>query len=255
MPYSVNQLAKLAGVSVRTLHHYDAIGLLRPARAERNGYRRYGDAELMKLQQILFFRELEFPLEEIRRILSSPGFDMRAALRDQRRLIALKRKRLDGLTRTIDRTMKKLDDEIRMQDQELYDDFSKEEMDAYAAEAKERWGRTEAYKQSMERYKKMTKEDLAKIKADGDRWMKAFAALAGEAAPSDPRVQKMIAEHYESLRTWYEPNLAMYRGLGEMYVNDPRFTATYDKYRPGLATFMREAMFLWCDAEEKKKTA
>lgn len=252
MSYTVNQLAKIAGISVRTLHHYDAIGLLRPARAEANGYRRYGETELLKLQQVLFFRELEFPLDEIRRILSSPDFDLRAALADQRKLIGLKKKRLDGLIGTIDRTIRRLNRRITMDDKDLYGDFSKDEMDAYAKEAKERWGHTDAYRQSTERFKKMTKADLARIKDEGDRLMKEIVARRSE-GPASAAMQALIARHYDALRTWYEPDLAMYRGLGDMYVADPRFTAYYEKYAPGLATFMRDAMHAYCDAREKKR--
>lgn len=252
MPYTVKQLAKLAGVSVRTLHHYDAIGLLKPARSEKNGYRHYGEQELLMLQQILFFRELDFPLEEIRRIVGAPGFDIRAALRDQKALLGLKKKRLDGLIRTIDATLKRLTTRTTMDDEELYGEFDKKEMDAYAAEAKERWGHTDAYKQSMERYKKMTKADLARIKDEGDRLMKEIVARRDE-GPASAAVQALIARHYAALRTWYEPDLAMYRGLADMYVNDPRFAAYYEKYAPGLATFMRDAMHAYCDAQEKKK--
>ncbi len=250
MAYTVNQLAKIAGVSVRTLHHYDAIGLLRPGRGEKNGYRRYGEEDLLRLQQILFFRELEFPLAEIRRILAAPGFDMRAALRDQRALIALKKRRLDGLMRTIDKTLRKIERKTPMHDEELYGDFSKEEMDAYAKEAKERWGHTEAYRQSAERVKKLGKDDWKRIKDDGERLMKEIAARRTE-DPASPAVQALIARHYDALRTFYEPNVEMYRGLADMYVADPRFAAYYEKYAPGLATFMRDAMHAFCDARKK----
>lgn len=253
MAYTVRKLATLAGISVRTLHHYDAIGLLRPARVEKNGYRSYGEDDLLRLQQILFFRELEFPLEEIGRILSRPGFDARAALLDQRKLLELKKRRLDGLMRTIDKTLRKIHDDEPMHDKELYDDFSKEAMDAYAKEAKERWGHTEAWRRSQERYGRMTKDDLERIKVDADRWMRTFAALMGRPA-ADPEVQAMIGQHYASLRTWYEPNLELYRGLADMYVDDPRFTAYHEKYAKGLARFMRDAMHAFCDAGGERKT-
>ncbi|HTM67987.1 MAG TPA: MerR family transcriptional regulator [Candidatus Binatia bacterium] len=251
MSYTVHQLAKLAGVSVRTLHHYDAIGLLTPARAEKNGYRLYGETELLRLQQVLFFRELDFPLAEVRRIIDRPDFDMRAALKDQRKLIELKKKRLDGLMDTIDRTVKRLDRNITMDDKDLYGDFSRQEMDAYAEEAKQRWGHTEAWRQSQERYKKMTKADLARVKDEGDKLMKEIAARRTE-DPASTAVQALIARHYAALRTWYEPNLKMYRGLADMYVADPRFAAYYEKYAPGLAQFMRDAMHAFCDAGGEK---
>lgn len=251
MQYSVNQLAQLAGVTVRTLHHYDRIGLLKPRRAAGNNYRRYGEAELLKLQQILFFRELDFPLAEIARIVSSPGFDMRAALRDQRRLLALKQKRLTGLMRTIDKTIQKMDHETHMEDEELYGGFSAEEMEKYAEEAKRRWGHTEAWKQSQERTKRWTREGYKRVAEDGLKFTKAVASRMGEDPASAP-VQALIAQHYDALRTFYEPDFAMYRGLAEMYVQDARFAAYYEKVAPGLAQFMRDAMVAYCDAQEKE---
>ncbi len=252
MYYTVQQLATLANISVRTLHHYDAIGLLRPSREEKNGYRRYGEAELLRLQQILFFRELDFPLPEIKVILASPTFDMRAALRDQRNLIEIKRKRLTDLMQTIDETITRLNTNSNMDDKKLYDGFDTGEQDQYADEVKARWGNTEAYKQSKERTKNWTKADYDRLKQDADTWMKAFVLEVPKGAKS-PEVQKMIAEHYNALRKFYEPNLKMYRGLADMYVDDPRFSAYYEKYMPGLALFMQEAMHFYADTEEAKQ--
>lgn len=252
MQYTVQQLATLAKVSVRTLHHYDAIGLLRPSREEKNGYRRYGEAELLRLQQILFFRELDFPLPEIKAILASPTFDMQAALRDQRNLIEIKKKRLTDLMETIDETITRLDNKMAMDDKKLYDGFDTEEQDQYAEEVKARWGNTEAYKQSKERTKNWTNADYDRLKQDADTWMKAFVLEIPKGATS-PEVQKMIADHYNALRTFYEPNLKMYRGLADMYVDDPRFAAYYEKYAPGLAVFMRDAMHFYVDTEEGRE--
>ncbi|MGL5831594.1 MAG: MerR family transcriptional regulator [Candidatus Altimarinota bacterium] len=248
MSYTVQQLAKLAGVSVRTLHHYDQIGLLKPARVEKNGYRKYEERELLQLQQILFFRELDFPLEEVMRVMTAPGFDLKAALNDQRKLIELKKKRLNGLIKTIDKTINKLNQKNQMKDEELYGSFDKDEMNQYAEEAKQRWGHTDAYKQSQERYAKMSKEDLQKLKEDGEKWCAKLATMM-DLDPAGAEVQAMIAEHYNSLRTWYEPNLKMYRGLADMYVADARFTAYYDKHAPGLAKFLQAAMHAYCEAK------
>jgi hypothetical protein len=116
-------------------------------------------------------------------------------------------------------------------------------------EARERWGHTDAWKQSQERVSKMTKDDMAKIQADGDALMKEIAATAAAGAdPASPEVQALIARHYAGLRAFYEPNLEMYRGLADMYASDPRFAAFYDAYRPGLATYMRGAMRAYCEA-------
>lgn len=250
MSYTINQLAKLAGVSVRTLHHYDAIGLLSPARDERNDYRQYGEPELLMLQQILFFRELDFPLDEIRRILTNPSFDLRRALADQRALIELKSKRLKNLVRTIDDTLNKLTKQSAMDDEKLYDAFSTDETDHYAEEARRRWGRTDAYAQSRERVANMTKEDLARIQADGEALMREIVAARPHGAAS-PEVQQLIARHYDALRAFYEPTLELYRGLGTMYAEDPRFAAYYNAFGPGMATFMRDAIGAFCEKNAK----
>jgi len=255
MPYTVNKLAKLAGVSVRTLHYYDEVGLLKPSKIEKNGYRVYEERELLKLQQILFFRELEFPVDEIKKIMSSPTFDMRAALRDHRVMIELKKKRLSGLIKTIDNTIKKLDNEHVMNDQDMkeaFDAFGEETVKKYAEEVKQRWGHTDAYKQSMERYSKMTKADMEKYKQDSDIFMKKVAETMDKGATS-PEFQELIAQHFQGLSTWYEPNFEMYRGLAKMYVDDPRFTAYYEKYKPGLAKVFSEAMLYFIDHNEPKK--
>lgn len=250
MTYTVKQLSRLAGVSVRTLHHYDAIGLLQPERTRKNGYREYGEPELLLLQQVLFFRELEFPLTEIKKIIQSPNFDLVQALADQKRLIEIKRKRLAGLVKTIEETIKKLHKEKNMEDQELYASFSKEEGDKYAEEARQRWGHTDAYKQSQERVKKMTKEDWARISKKSDEIMKGLVANMGN-GPDSAEVQALISRHYDSLRNFYEPSLEMYRGLGEMYVADSRFAAHYEKYAPDMAAFMCQAIACFCDSRKK----
>ncbi len=251
MAYTVRQLAKLAGVTVRTLHHYDAAWLLKPARVEKNGYRQYGEDELLRLQQILFFRELDFPLDEIRRILASPHFDMRTALRDHRKLVEIRKKRLTALIATIDRTIDKLTDQKPMADEELYENFMTDEEKAYAKEARERWGDSLPWKQSQKKMKRMTKTEMDQLKEDGTRFTKELATASEEGATSE-RMQALIAKHYDSLRMWYEPNLEMYRGLANMYVDDARFTKYYDDVKPGLAIIMRDAMLFWADAQEGK---
>lgn len=254
MPYTVQQLANLAGVSVRTLHYYDEIELLKPARVERNGYRYYEEAELLKLQQILFFRELDFPLEDIQRILSSSSFDMRAALRDQRKLIELKKNRLSKLVETIDKTLKKINKEIIMDDTELYGDFSKDELDHYTKEAQERWGQTDAFKQSQERVKKMGKEGLKRVMEKSEKLNKELAQQMTKGKnPTSENVQNLIAKHYDALRAFYEPNLELYRGLAEMYIADERFKKNYENVAIGLAQFMHDAMIYYVETEETKK--
>jgi DNA-binding transcriptional MerR regulator len=250
MTYTVHKLAELAGISVRTLHYYDETGLLKPAFIEKNGYRAYGGKELLKLQQILFFRELEFPLEDIKSILTAPDFDIAEALRDHRKLILLKRKRLDGLIRTINSTITSITKKTKMDDKQLYGSFSKKEMEELAKEAKQKWGTTDAYKQSAERVAKMSKGDLARIQKEGDELLAEIATHIGE-DPGSPPVQELIGRHYGALRAFYEPNVKLYRGLANMYIADPRFVAYYEKRGAGLAEFMHAAMLRYCDAMEK----
>jgi DNA-binding transcriptional MerR regulator len=253
MPYTVQQLATLAGVSVRTLHHYDQVGLLKPARVKNNGYRYYEEPELLRLQQILFFKELEFPLEDIMKILTSPSFNMEEALKDQRQLIELKKDRLTRLIKTIDKTIKKINKQTNMEDQELYGNFSKEEMEKYNEEAKEKWGHTEAYKQSTERVKKMGKDGLNKVLAEAGKLTEEIAgAMKAGDLPTSDKVQKLIARHYDGLRAFYEPNLEIYRGLAEMYVADPRFKANYEKVAEGLAEYIRDGMVYYADTKSNK---
>ncbi len=250
MSYNVHELAKLAGISVRALHYYDEIDLLKPARLMKNGYRVYEEPQLLRLQQILFFRELDFPLTEIKKILESDKFDVKTALRDQKALIQIKQKRLTDLIKTINKTINKLNKKINMADKDLYAGLSDEEAKAYAEEAKQRWGQTEAYRQSQERVKKMTKEDWSRYqKANGEMMLKFVASMSQ--GHDSPEAQAAIALHYNSLRMFYEPNLEMYKGLAEMYVADPRFTAYYEKYAPGLAKFMRDAMLFFAAKQGK----
>ena len=250
MSYTVQQLANLAGISTRTLHHYDEIGLLKPARIKNNGYRQYEKEELLKLQQILFFRELDFPLHEIAKILASPSFNRKRALQDQKKLIGLKRDRLTKLIKTIDESISSITNKTTMNDKQLYTSFDDAEQQKYAEEAKERWGHTDAYKQSAERVKKMTKEDMGRIKKENDDLMKEIAAAMPK-GPKSKEVQALIAQHYKNLANFYDPNPKIYRGLAEMYVADPRFTAYYEKYAKGLAISMKEAMIYYADTLEK----
>lgn len=253
MSYTVQKLATIAGISVRALHHYDHVGLLKPSRVESNGYRYYEANELLKLQQILFFRELDFSLADIKRILSSPSFDMRAALRDQRKLIELKKNRLSRLVKTIDKTIKKINKEIIMDDKELYGNFSKEEMEKYTEEARQKWGTTTAFKQSQERVRNMGKDGLKKVLEASDKLTAEIAeAMTSGLDPKSEQAQKLIAQHYAGLRAFYEPNLEIYRGLANTYIADERFKAHYENVAKGLAEFMHDTMIVYCNEQENK---
>jgi DNA-binding transcriptional MerR regulator len=247
--YSIGELARLAGVSVRTLHHYDRIGLLEPRQRTAGGYRVYGEEDLLRLQQVLFFRELEFPLEDIRDMLDRPGFDPVKALEGHRRLLEEKAARIGRLLATIDRTIARAGGEDSMlTDQELYEGFDTKDIDAMKAEAKARWGHSDPYKESQKRVAKMSKEDWARVKAEVSAVeLEIAAAYKAGIAPESPEAMRLMAKKAEQLRHFYEPTPELFRGLGEMYVADGRFTATYEKMAPGLAAWLKPAMAAFAD--------
>lgn len=249
MSYSVNQLATLANVSVRTLHYYDTLGLLTPQR-DAKGYRWYEEADLITLQQILFWRELEFSLGDIQRIMRAPDYTVLAALQDQQAMLQLKAKRLKQLIQSINQTIETMTNQDKIQPEELYDVFKDDDVKQYQAEVKERWGNTDAYKQSMQRVSKLTKPEMDKLKADSKKHMQALAdAMPKGIQHSD--VQALIQQSYDGVNFFYDCSLEMFRHLGKMYVEDPRFTATYDAYAPGLAKFVHEAIDYYCDQRAK----
>ena len=250
MKYTINQLAKLANISVRTLHHYDDIGLLSSLRDSKNQYRIYNEDDLLKLQQILFFKELDFSLPDIKKILESKDFDIAQALKDHKQMIFLKRNRLDALIKTIDKTINKVTKKKFMKDEELYDSFTKEEMEELAAEAKERWGNTAAYKESEQKMRNMTKEKMDLIKKEGDEILKIGASLIDRDV-HNKEVQDLILKHYKHLSNFYTPNPEMYKGLAEMYIGDTRFKEHFEKYHPKLPQFMHDAMLVFVGNQGK----
>jgi DNA-binding transcriptional MerR regulator len=251
MKYTIHQLAKIAGVTVRTLHHYDAIGLLQPTRNETNGYRLYSDKDVLMLQQILFFRELEFSLDQITQMIHAPGFNEREVLQDQKKLLELKKKRIEGLVRTIAKTLENLKGGEYMNNDDLFASFDDQELVENMKEAKERWGNTDAYKQSMEKVKHWTKDDYQRIKEEGKQLTQELADAMDNEIKS-PEVQALIERHHQGIEYFYTCPMEMYRNLGQMYVDDPRFTKYYDKFRPGLALWLKDAIAYYCDHHEKK---
>ncbi len=245
--YSVKQLSDLAKVSVRTLHYYDEIGLLKPSEKSAAGYRFYVRADLFKLQQIMFFKELEFSLEEIQRILSDPNFDLKKALKSHREEISKRSEQFKTLLSTIDKTIQTLNQKIMLSDQEMYEGFTPEQAKAYRKEASQKWGKGEV-KATENRIKKMSKEQWNEVKAQGEAIIKKLAELmaAGE-DPSSKPVQECIARWHKHLGNFYPVSEARLRGLGEMYVADERFTAHYDKHHKGLAQFKNKAIQIYCD--------
>ncbi|HEX8699064.1 MAG TPA: MerR family transcriptional regulator [Myxococcaceae bacterium] len=243
MSLTVSQVAKLAGVSVRALHHYDEIGLLRPSGRSEAGYRLYEQPDLQRLQQVLFFKELGFPLEEITRIVRDPAFDVRAALRMQRQLLTERATRVQALIQAVDAALESIERGTVMTKEEMFEVFGDFDPTKYEAEARERWGQTEAYRESARRTQRYTKKDWEQIKSEGDHLHKELAARLEEGrAPTDVEVMALAEQHRNYIGRWFYPcSPEMHRGLGELYVSDSRFTENIDRYRPGLAQFMRDA--------------
>lgn len=252
--YTIGELAKLAGVTVRTLRHYDQVGLLTPSARTEAGYRMYGRADLLRLQQILFFRELDMPLAEIRAVLQDPDFDMVAALRQHRRLLEQRMERLTRLLATLDKTLGSLTEEnMELTDEELYEGFTPEQRERYAREARERYDPT-LVAESERRIRAMTREQWAALKQEGHEVTVGIAALA-DRAPGDAEVQALIARHHAWIERFYPCSAEVYRGLAQGYAEHPDFRAFYDRYRPGLADFMRAAMTHYADTVLARRPA
>lgn len=246
MIYTVRPLADMAGVSVRTLHHYDQIGLLAPSARSEAGYRLYGQADLLRLQQILFFRELDLPLAEIRAILDDPEFDQVAALQQHRLMVQSQLGRLGALLTTIDRTIAKLTEvDMSLTDAELYEGFPKEQVERWQREVDERYDPA-LVAESNRRVRAMSKAQWKDVKAEGDAISRRMAELLGR-DPGDPVVQATIARQHAWIENFYPCSGEMFRGLGQLYAEHPEFRATYDRYRAGLADFMREAMAYYAE--------
>ena len=228
----IREFSRLTGVSVRTLHYYDQIGLLRPARVDKgNGYRYYDEASLLRMQQILFYRELDFSLKDICSILSSPDFDGQQALAEQRKLLCMKKQRLKRLIAAIDDHMK---GEINMYA------FDNREFEQYREEVREKWGHTQAYAE----FQQKGKQDYNALSSGMDAIMAEFAAckVQGHAPASEEaqvlvkKLQGYITEHF------YNCTDAILKGLAEMYVADDRFRSNIDRHGKGTAEFIRQAI-------------
>ena len=242
MSYSVGQAAGLAGVTIRTLHHYDEIGLLSPSGRSAVGYRIYEEADLERLQRILFYRELGFALEEIATIVDDPRTDVVGHLRRQRELLTERIKRLRAMVEAIDYEMEAQTMGIRLTPEERFEVFGDFRPEDYAEEAEQRWGDTEAYRQSQRRVASYTKEDWQQIKAEEEVRANLAAAFAAGLAPDSDEALAAAEAHRQHITRWfYDCSYDIHRGLTDMYVNDDRFRAHYDALAPGLAQFIREA--------------
>ncbi len=240
---SVGEVARLAHVSVRTLHHYDEIGLLKPAHRSEAGYRLYGERELERLQAILFYRELGFDLEAIRELLAEPARGHREALLAQRELVARELKRFEAMLELIDKSLASIEGGVKMDKKEMFEVFGEFDPSAYEAEVEERWGDTEAYRESARRAARYGKADWQRFKEENEQVNAEVAALMDEGVPpSDLRAMDAVERARLLIDRWFYPcSRTLHAKLGEMYVADERFTATYERIRPGMARYLREA--------------
>jgi DNA-binding transcriptional MerR regulator len=241
--YQVKEAARIAGVSVRTLHHYDEIGLLVPQRRTASGYRLYGEAELLRLQQICIGRELGLPLEEIRRALDDPGFDHVRALKEQRSWLQGRAQTTAAMIRAVDAAlaMLKTPTENTMNAKELFEGF---DASKYEAEARQRWGGTDAYATSKKRTSKFSATDWKRVHAEQAAiFTAAAAALKAGKAAEDESVLDLAERHRQYIDRWFYPcSASMHCALAEMYENDSRFAQTIDKFAPRLTQFLSAAI-------------
>jgi DNA-binding transcriptional MerR regulator len=246
----VKEVADLVGVSVRALHYYDQTGLLTPGRRTESGYRLYSDKDLETLQQILFFRELDFPLKKIKEIIGSPSFDRGEALQLHRKMLLERRKHIDKMIATVDRTIQYVKGEIQMSNKEKFEGFDFSH-NPYEKEARERWG-DEAIDKSDAKLGNMSEIER---RAMGEKMNAIYRKLSKlkDTSPESDEAQAAIKEWYDFLNhnTGHHYSLDTFKGLGQMYVEDERFTNNIDKFGDGLAEFMRDAMAIYADKNKK----
>jgi MerR family transcriptional regulator, thiopeptide resistance regulator len=241
---TVGELAGLSGLTVRTLHHYDELGLVVPGARSAAGYRLYGDAEVERLQEVLFYRELGFGLDQIKAMLAEAAHDRHDALVRQRRLLEAKTERTLALIDAIDRAIDAERNGMKLSKEEMLEVFGDFDPGEYEEEAKERWGDTDAYQASTHRTSEYTKEDWLTISREADEINQAFIALmeAGEPADGAPAMD-LAEQHRRHISSWfYDCSFEIHAGLGRLYVEDGRFTENIDRAAPGLARYLSEAI-------------
>ncbi len=250
MEYTINQLAKLAGVSTRTLRYYDQCGLLPPKTVRSNGYRIYGETEVNRLQQILFYRELGVDLSEIGRILAEKDFDGLSALQNHLTALREKRARLDRLIDNVQKSISAMKGEAEMTDEEKFEGFKEklilDNEQKYGGEIREKYG-DEAVGRSNTKLKNMTKEQYGELEALTKELNRTLKAAFEQGDHGGELAQKACALHKKWLCFyWDHYSKEAHRGVAQMYVDDPRFTAYYDAVAPGCAVFLRDAVRIFC---------
>ncbi len=240
----VGAVARMAGVTVRTLHHYDEIGLLRPSGRAENGYRRYTEADVERLQRVLFYRELDFGLDQIREAMADDSTEALEHLRRQHALLEARMEQLRRLRDAVERAMEARQMGINLTPEERLEVFGEFDPAAHDEEAHARWGDTDAYRESARRTARYTKADWERIKAEGAAVTARFAAaLRAGLTPDSAEAMDAAEAHRRQIdETFYPCPHEMHAGLAQMYVADPRFAATYEAVEPGLARFVHDAI-------------
>ena len=236
----IREFADFTGVSVRTLHYYDEIGLLAPAHVDQHtGYRYYDEESLLRMQAILFYRELDFSLKRIGKILSSPKYDTAQALHEQKQLLILKKERLERLISAVDEAMKGVN---------VMNAFDNSEFEKHKAEARERWGGTDAYREHAEKTKGYSTDHWNALAGEMNALFGEFALCMkhGE-TPDSAEAQELVkALQNHITRNYYHCTNEILAGLGQMYVADERFRNNIDRHADGTAAFVRDAIKVYC---------
>ncbi|WML28046.1 MerR family transcriptional regulator [Neobacillus sp. OS1-33] len=249
MEYTVQKLGSLAGVSTRTLRYYDGIGILKPARINSSGYRIYGQAEVDRLQQILFYRELGISLESIKEIVTAPSFDGAAALRDHREKLLEKKEQLEMLIANVDKSIAVTEGRMKMSNKEKFEGFKKKMIDEnekkYGKEIREKYGE-ETVNKSNAKLQNMTQAQYDEVTKLAEQVIETLAEAYKTGDPAGDLAQKAADLHKRWLSYyWNEYSKEAHAGLAQMYVDDERFTAYYDKEQPGTAAFLRDAIQIY----------
>jgi MerR family transcriptional regulator, thiopeptide resistance regulator len=247
--FTVKQLSKIADITPRTVHYYDEIGLLKPSQVGDNGYRYYGEQEVLRLQQILLFRKMDVPLDEIKALLDSPSFDVNRILLEHKQALTQKIAQLNQIVQTVDETMRYLKGEKSMTKKQLFNGLSEEQQAEYSKEAEQKYD-PEIVKASNKKWKQYSEAEKQRIGDEGNQIYADLLAAMPEGEAS-PKVQAIIERWRRHLSYFWTPNPEQLLGLADLYNEDPRFKANYDKIHPDLAEFMRKAVKVYVKALTK----
>ncbi len=246
--FTVKQLSKLAGITPRTLHHYDEIGLLKPSRVGDNGYRYYGEDAVLRLQQILFYRELDFPLDDIKKIMGRRDYDVMGALQSHKEALSKQAVRINRLIQTVDNTINHLKGNKTMSDEKLFEGFSEEQQEKYAQEAEKMYD-PETVRESNRKWKAYSAAKKEAILAESNVIYKDMIAAIPKGVNST-EAQAIVERWRKHMDYFWTPNLEQLLGIANGYTDDPRFKANFDKMDPRLAEFMRDAVKVYVESKK-----